>query len=141
MKELIKSEMISAMKSRNSNRLNIIRLINGKVNDALKLDENANLISVLDSMIKERNKSIEAFESAGRKDLAESERYEIKIISEFLPKRMTESEIKIVVNDVINELNATSMKDMGKVMGVVKEKLGDKAKPSDIANIVKSSLL
>jgi len=140
MKEKVKSEMISAMKSKNKERLNVLRLINGKLDDALKINEKSDLVSVLDSMVKERNKSIEAYVNGGREDLAETERFEMSVISEFLPKRMSVEEIGEVVSEAINQTGASTMKDMGKVMGVVKSKLGNSAKPSDIANVVKSKL-
>jgi uncharacterized protein YqeY len=140
MKEKVKSEMISAMKSKDKERLSILRLISAKLDEALKINEKAELVSVLDSMIKERNKSIEAYVNGGREDLAETERYEVGVINEFLPKRMSIEEIGEVVSEVITQTGASSMKDMGKVMGMVKGKLGNSAKPSDIANVVKSKL-
>ena len=141
MKDRIKSEMISSMKSKNKERLSVLRLINGKVTDFLKEGGSEdNLVSVLDSMIKERNKSIKAYVSGGREDLADVERVEISVISEFLPKRMSKDEITLIVNEVITSTGSSSMKDMGKVMGIVKSKCGDNAKPSDVAEVVKSLL-
>lgn len=140
MKETIKAEMISAMKNKNKERLNVLRLINGKITDALKEDENTNLISVLDSMVKERKKSIESYLSGGADDLAKQEEYEITVINEFLPKRMDILEIEKEAEKVIEETGASGMKDMGKVMGILKGKLGDKANAGDIATAVKSKL-
>lgn len=140
MKENIKSEMISAMKSKNKERLSVLRLINGKITDALKEDENSNLVSVLDSMVKERKKSIESYLEGGAKDLAKQEEYEITVIDEFLPQRMDILEIEKQAEEVIKQTGASSMKDMGKVMGILKGKLGDSATPSDIATAVKSKL-
>lgn len=141
MKDVIKTEMVKAMKSKDTQRLGVIRLINGKVNDYIKeTGTEDNVVSVLDSMIKERNKSITAYNEAGRKDLADVEQYEIDVISEFLPKRMSVDEITLVANNVITEMGASSMKDMGKVIGNLKGKLGDSATPSDIAMVVKKLL-
>jgi len=140
MKEAIKKEMISAMKSKNKERLSVIRLINGKITDALKEDENTNLVSVLDSMVKERNKSIESYLEGGAEELAKQEEYEITVINEFLPQRMDILEIEKEAEEVIKQTGASSMRDMGKVMGILKGKLGDTATPSDIATAVKSKL-
>ena len=139
MLEKIKAEMISSMKSKEKERLSILRLINAKLNEAVK-NNNENLVSVLDSMVKERNKSITSYIDGDREDLAEQERYEISVITEFLPKRMSIEEINLVVNEVISQIGSSSIKDMGKVMGQVKAKLGDSAKPSDIASVIKSKL-
>lgn len=141
MKDIIKSEMISAMKSKDKERLSILRLINGRVNDFIKEGgSEKDLVSILDSMVKERNKSIEAYLTGGREDLAETEKFEISVISEFLPKRMSKEEILSIVNDVVTQTGSSSMKDMGKVMGMVKSKCGENAKPSDIAEVIKSAL-
>jgi uncharacterized protein YqeY len=140
MQEKVKSEMISAMKSKDKERLSVLRLINGKLTDALKENSNADLVAVLDSMIKERNKSIAAYTEANRNDLADQEKFEVTIINEFLPKRMSVEDIQEVAKSVISELGASSMKDMGRVMGVLKGKLGNEAKPADIASVVKSEL-
>jgi len=140
MQEKVKSEMISAMKSKDKERLSVLRLINGKLTDALKENSNTDLVAVLDSMVKERNKSIEAYTEGGRNDLADQEKFEVTIINEFLPKRMSVEDIQEVAKTVISELGASSMKDMGRVMGVLKGKLGNNAKPADIASVVKSEL-
>lgn len=141
MKDIIKSEMVKAMKSKDTQRLGVIRLINGKVSDYIKENGSEdNVVSVLDSMVKERNKSISAYTEAGRSDLSEVEQYEIDVISEFLPKRMSIAEITIIANEVITQMGASSMKDMGRVIGNLKGTLGESATPSDIATVVKQIL-
>ena len=140
MKDIVKKEMISAMKSKDKERLNVLRLITGKLNDATKENPNADLVSILDGMVKERVKSIKAYEDANRLDLVEQEKYEVSVINEFLPKRMSIDEIRDVAKTVISDLGVTSMQDMGKVMGALKGRLGNDAKPADIANVVKSEL-
>lgn len=141
MKTRVRKEMMEAMKNKNSERKSVLSLIVAKLTEAEKeAGKQPDEVSVLDSMVKERNKSIEAYISAGRKDLADKEQYEIDVISEFLPKRMSLEEIELVANSAIILTNATSLKDMGRVVGLIKKECGDSAKPSDIAQVVKSLL-
>jgi len=143
MQEIIKSEMVKAMKSKDKDRLSIIRLINGKVTEFLKENPEASddrLISVLDAMVKERNKTIEIYLKADESEKADRESYEISVITEFLPKRMSIDELSVVVKTVIEKTEATSMRDMGKVMGMVKQTTQGAANPSDIASVVKELL-
>jgi len=143
MQEIIKSEMVKAMKSKDKDRLSIIRLINGKVTEFLKGNTEASddkLIPILDAMVKERNKTIEIYLKADESEKADSESYEISVISEFLPKRMSIEELSVVVKTVIEKTDATSMRDMGKVMGIVKQTTQGAANPSDIASVVKKLL-
>ena len=143
MQEIIKSEMVKAMKSKDKDRLSIIRLINGKVTEFLKENPEASddrLISVLDAMVKERNKTIEIYLKADESEKADRESYEISVITEFLPKRMSIDELSVVVKTVIEKTEATSMRDMGKVMGMVKQTTHGAANPSDIASVVKELL-
>lgn len=141
MKNVIKDEMVKSMKSKNSQRLGVIRLINGKVSDYIKeKGSEDNVISVLDSMVKERNGSISEYIKAGRTDLADVEQYEIDIISEFLPKRLSLEEISVFAKEVIETVGATEQKHMGKVLGPLRKQLGDTAKSSDISQVVKQLL-
>lgn len=139
----IKKEMISAMKSKDKNRLNILRLINGKITEYIKDNPNYvedSLINVLDSMVKERKKTIEIYTKANEIDRADDENYEISVISEFLPKRMSLDEIHLVIQNIITNTNAKSMKDMGKVMGIAKKEFGTNADPSEVAKTIKKIL-
>ena len=142
MKEIITTEMKTAMKSGDKERLNVLRLINGKMTEYLKEGgDESGTVAVLDSMIKERNKSIKAYLEGNRRDLADQEQYEINVISEFLPKRMTAEQIQEIVNSVIESTGAFSIKSMGMVMKEVKSITGDSAKPSDVAAIIKKTLM
>ena len=142
MVDKIKTELVKAMKEKNSERLSVLRMIKTSVNNYLidNPGKEDNLVSVLDSMVKQRNQAKEQYLKGNREDLAENEFYEISVISEFLPKRMDVSEIEIEAKEVIESVNASSMKDMGKVMGILKNKLGENAKPSDISQVVKTLL-
>ena len=143
MKNLVKSEMITAMKAKNKERLSIIRLINGKLTEVEKLNPEATeamYVTALDSMVKERGKSIEAYMSGNNSVAANAERYEITVIEEFLPKRISIEELETEAKVFIESTNASSMKDMGKVIGLMKNKFGNSAKPADIALVVKKLL-
>tara|TARA_R110000772_G_scaffold20466_2_gene56790 strand:- start:86887 stop:87312 length:426 start_codon:yes stop_codon:yes gene_type:complete len=141
MKTKIKNELVLAMKAKNKERISTLRLMTVKIDEKIReTNSDKDLVAVLDSMIKERLKTIELCGEA-RPDMAEAEQREIEVISEFLPKRMNLDEIKVVVNGAIETLNASTIRDMGKVIGFVKNECGDTAKPSDIAQVVKSCLV
>lgn len=143
-RERVKSEMINSMKEKNKNRTSILRLINNKLNEVAKNNGDSlsedQIVSALDSMVKEREKSIIEYRKGGAESLAQGEIYEIETINGFLPERMGLDELESVCESTIEELGATSMRDMGKVIGKLKSTLGAKAKPQDIAKIVKEKL-
>ena len=91
-------------------------------------------------MIKQRNESCEVYEKAGRKELLENEKKEIEVISIFLPKQLGEEETKKICQDTIKSVGATSMKDMGKIMGVLKSKHSDSLDFSKVSSILKELL-
>ena len=98
------------------------------------------IISILKKMTKQRNDSCEAYKKAGRDDLLKKEKDEIAIINNFLPKQMSEEETKNLCKKVISDLGATSMKDMGKVIGELKKNHGDVLDFSKVSNLVKDIL-
>ena len=91
-------------------------------------------------MIKQRNESCEVYEKAGRTELLENEKKEIAVISLFLPKQLSEEDTKKICQEIIKTVGATSMKDMGKVMGVLKSTLAGKADMGQVSKIVKDQL-
>ena len=91
-------------------------------------------------MIKQRNESCEVYEKAGRKELLENEKKEITVISTFLPKQLSEEETKKICKETINSVGATSMKDMGKIMGALKSKHADSLDFSKVSTILKGLL-
>ena len=91
-------------------------------------------------MIKQRNESCEVYEKAGRTELLENEKKEIAVISLFLPKQLSEEDTKKICQDIIKTVGATSMKDMGKVMGVLKSKHADTLDFSKVSSIIKGLL-
>lgn len=140
----IKDDMKTAMKGGDKFRLGVIRLILAaikqvEVDERISVD-NDRAILVLDKMLKQRRESIRQFTDAGRLDLAEAEEAEAKIIQEFLPQALTESEIDALIKDAIAESGAESIKDMGKVMGLLKTKMQGRADMSAVGNKIKAAL-
>ena len=144
LKSSIKKEVIVSMKSGDKFRTTTLRLIVSSIQSEeinLKSDlSDDQCIQILEKMIKQRKDSISQFEAANRSELADKEREEIKTIQEFMPEQMSESEISEIVVKVILELQADSMKDMGKVMSKLKEITAGKADAGLISQVVKKSL-
>ena len=122
-------ELKAAMRAKDAERLATLRLINAAIKDreiAARSDANvqelddADLIAVLTRMVKQRRDSARAYEEAARLDLAEKELAEIAVIESFLPRQLSEDEMKAAIDDVIARLGATSVRDIGKVMGALK---------------------
>jgi uncharacterized protein YqeY len=140
----LKSEMKAAMKSRQKERLGVIRLILSatkqvEVDERIELDD-ARVIAVLDKMLKQRRESIKQYRDANRVDLAEIEEAEILVIQDFLPKALTEDEITEIVQAAISESSASSIKDMGKVMGIVRSKMIGRADMAVVSTKIKALL-
>jgi len=119
------------MKARETERLAAMRLMlaavkQREVDERVTLDD-AGVVSVVEKMIKQRRDSIEQYEKAARKDLADREKYEISVIQAYLPQQLSQAEIEAAIAEAIAATGAKSPADMGKVMGVVKPKLAGKA--------------
>ena len=150
MRKKINLELNLAMKSQNKLRLSTLRLINAAIKDrdiSVRSDEGASGVSdevimeILMQMIKQRNESITHYEEAGRLELAEKENSEIQIIKEFLPKQLSEGEVIEAINNAISQENASSIRDMGKVIGRLKKEYAGKMDFSKVAPNVKEKLL
>jgi len=144
LKKQIQDAVISAMKSGEKERLKIVRLITSsmkqvEVDDRIELDD-ARIIAILDKMVKQRRESISQFKTAGRDDLVKQESFEIDIIQEFLPQALSEEEVDAIVNQAIETTGASSIKDMGKVMGLVKPQIIGRADMGEISGRIKSLL-
>ena len=144
LKKQIQDAVISAMKSGEKERLKIVRLITSsmkqvEVDDRIELDD-ARIIAILDKMVKQRRESISQFKTAGRDDLVKQESFEIDIIQEFLPQALSEEELDSIVNQAIETTGASSIKDMGKVMGLVKPQIIGRADMGEISGRIKSLL-
>jgi len=147
-KQSILDELKTAMKQKKPDRLRVLRSLKAKILEkeiSERKDGEAELsdqqvVEVLMKAAKQRKESIEQFDEGDRKDLADKERAELEIIEEFLPRMMSEEEVRAEVKKEIEKLGASSMADMGKVMGVMMGKLKGKAEGSVVSSIVKEEL-
>ncbi len=114
-------------------------MIAKKIRDKQTLPDN-DLILLLKKMVKQRNDSCDAYRKGGRNELLENEMSEIKIINEFLPKQLSEEETKQICLDTIKTVGASSVKDMGKVMGALKKQYSDVLDFSKVSKIIKDNL-
>ncbi len=140
----ILDSVIIAMKSGEKERLKIIRLMTSamkqiEVDERIELDD-ARIIAILDKMVKQRRESISQFKTAGRDDLVKQENYEIDIIQEFLPQALSEEEVDAIVTQAIEQTGASSIKDMGKVMGLVRPQIIGRADMGEVSGRIKSTL-
>ncbi len=140
----IQGAAISAMKAGEKERLKTIRLMTSamkqiEIDERIELDD-ARIIAILDKMVKQRRESISQFKTAGRDDLIKQEVYEIDIIQEFLPQALSEDEIDAIVNQAIEQTSASSIKDMGKVMGLVRPQIIGRADMGEVSGRIKSLL-
>jgi uncharacterized protein YqeY len=138
------TDMKSSMKSGDKQRLGVVRMMLAavkqiEVDERIELDD-TRVLAVLDKMVKQRRESIAHYRDAGRDDLIAIEQAEIDIIQEYLPEALTEAEINDLVDRSIAETGAASMKDMGKLMGVLKPQLQGRADMGKVSQLVKSRL-
>ena len=136
--------MKSSMKSGNKERLGVIRLMLSalkqiEVDERIDLDDDR-ITAVVDKMAKQRRESIEQFDKAGRDDLTAIEQAELEILLEFLPEALSEAEINDLVEQSITTTGASSMKDMGKLMGILKPQLQGRADMGKVSQLIKSRL-
>ena len=144
LKPLIKEASVRSLKEGNKEITMVLRLIlaefqKEEISQGSDLNNNDEL-SLLQKMIKQRNDSIKQYNDAGRNELAEKEQKEIEIIQDFLPEQINEDELLKLAKETINDLSANSMKDMGNVMKVLKDKTSGQADPATISKIVKGLL-
>jgi uncharacterized protein YqeY len=144
LKAKLTDDMKSSMKGGNKDRLGVIRLILAAIKQ-IEVDERIDpdddrIITVLDKMAKQRRESISQFSNAGRDDLIAIEEAELVIIQEFLPAALSESEINDLVEQSINATGAETIKDMGKVMGILKPQLQGRADMGQVSQLIKSRL-
>ena len=144
LKPLIKEASVRSLKEGNKEITMVLRLIlaefqKEEISQGSDLNNNDEL-SLLQKMIKQRNDSIKQYNDAGRNELAEKEQKEIEIIQNFLPEQINEEELLKLAKETINDLSANSMKDMGNVMKVLKDKTSGQADPATISKIVKGLL-
>ena len=108
--------------------------------DSKEPADDSKVLQIINKMIKQRMDSIDQFDAGGRSDLAEKEREEVSVLSKYKPKQLTEEEIVSIVEKAINETQANSMQDIGKVMGILKSSIAGKADMGIVSKIVKDKL-
>ncbi len=144
----IEDKLNEALKNKDKNVFPTLRLVVSAIKDALiasrtkdKKDlSDGDIIGILKKMVKQRNDSCEAYKKAGRKDLLDAETKEIEVISLFLPKQLGQEDTKKICEEVVKKVGASSIKDMGKVMGELKSKHGDVLDFSKVSSIIKEIL-
>ena len=144
LKDQITEDMKTAMRAKDSERLGTIRLLlaackQKEVDERVVLDDAA-VVAIVDKLIKQRKDSIEAFQKAERKDLADKEAAELVVLQAYLPARLSLEEVTAAVKAIVVKLGATGPGDMGKVMGAVKAQLAGKADMGQVSAAVKAAL-
>ena len=136
--------MKSAMRSKDSLRLGTIRLLLAAIKQK-EVDErvelvDADIISIIDKMLKQRRDSIDAFNKAGRKDLVEKEEFEVNVLQGYMPQQLSEKEVEEIIIDAIQSAGANSMRDMGAIMNILKPMLAGKTNMGDVSKKIKTKL-
>ncbi len=144
LKASISEDMKTAMRAKDSARLGTIRLLQSaikqrEVDERIELQD-ADVIAVIEKMLKQRRDSIAAFESANRIDLADIEKYEVTVLQTYMPKQLSDDELNQIITQVIADSGATGAKDMGKVVGLVKPLVAGVADMGKVSGLIKSRL-
>jgi uncharacterized protein YqeY len=144
LREQLNEDIKTAMKARDSERLNALRLLSAaakqrEVDERITLDDAA-LIAIVEKEIKKRRESIAQYEKGQRQDLADKEKFEISVIEAYLPQQLSPAEVDAIVAEALAATGAKSPADMGKVMGVLKPKLAGKADMGKVSAMVKAKL-
>ena len=145
MKQKITDDMKNAMRAGDKQRLGTIRLILAalkqiEVDERLDNMSDDRVIATLDKMAKQRRESIEQYEKAGRDDLADVEKAELAIIQEYLPAALSDEEINSMIEKAVADTGASSIKDMGKVMGILKPQMQGRADMGKVSGLIKAKL-
>ncbi len=144
LKERITDDMKSAMRSGEKERLGVIRMITAaikqrEVDERISLDD-AQVLSVLEKMIKQRKESVEQFKAGSRQDLVDKESAEIILLQGYMPSPLSAAELDALIEDAVAASGATSIKDMGKVMGIIKTKAQGRADMGAVGAKIKAKL-
>jgi uncharacterized protein YqeY len=144
LKNKITEDMKTAMRAKETSRLGTIRLLlaamkQKEVDERVELSD-ADVLSIIEKMLKQRRESIAQFEKAGRQDLADTEKAEIAVLSAYLPQQMSEAEVAGAIAAAIQESGAAGPKDMGKVMGLLKSRLAGRTDMGKLSGLVKAKL-
>lgn len=144
LKARIQEDMKTAMKAHDSRKLGVIRLLMAaikqrEVDERITLDQ-TQILAVIDKMLKQRQDSANQFQNAGRMDLADQENFEILVLQEYLPPALNEGEITAIIAETMERLNATSIKDMGRVMNELRPQLQGRADMAVVSQLLKQKL-
>lgn len=144
LRDRITEDMKSAMRAKETARLSAIRLLlaaikQKEVDERITLDD-GQVSAVIEKLLKQRKDSISQYDAAGRKDLADAERFEAELLTAYLPERSSLAEMSAAIDQAIEETQSKSPADMGKVMGVVKVKLAGRADMGEVSKLIKLKL-
>ena len=144
LKDTIIEDTKTAMRNKDASTLGTLRLLQAaikqkEIDDRITLDD-AGIVTVLQKMLKQRQDSIEAFRQANRQDLLDKEEMEVKVLNQYMPQQLSNDEITEIIDAAISDTFASGMQDMGKVMGIVKEKIAGRANMAEVSQIIKSRL-
>lgn len=143
-KERVDGAVKDAMRARDKQRVGALRMISAEfkrveVDERIELDDQR-CLAILDKMTKQRRDSLAQYESAGRQDLVDQEQFELDLIAGFMPEALSDDELDSLVAASIDEAGATSMKDMGQVMGILKPQVQGRADMGEVSKLVKRAL-
>jgi len=144
LKDRITEDMKAAMRARDRARLSAIRLLlaamkQQEVDERIQLGD-ADVLGIIEKLMKQRRESLSQFEAAGRHDLADAEKFELQVLSAYLPRQMSDAEIAAAVDAALSESGAAGVKEMGKVMGVLKPRLAGRADMGKVSALVRARL-
>jgi len=145
LKERITEDMKAAMRAKDSERLSVVRLLlaaikQREVDERIVLSD-ADIVAVIEKMLKQRRDSISQFQAGGRQDLVDQEQFEVKVLGAYMPQQLTEQDIEQAVDAVITAAGAKSAQDMGKVMAALKPQLAGRADMAKVSALVKARLV
>ena len=145
MKKKLMQDLKEAMKNKDKVKKSVVTMLRSEIKQ-IEVDERTEvgeerIMDIIASQIKTKRKAIEGFAEGGREDLVEEAEKEIEYLQEYLPKQLTDDELKAIIMETIETVGASSMKDMGKVMGIVNPKVKGRAESSKVAAIVKDELM
>ena len=143
-KQTISEDMKTFMRAKDTARLGAVSLLHASIKQK-EVDERIELsddqvLTVIQKMLKQRKDSIEAYQKANRQDLIDQEQLEIDVLTKYMPEPLTDGEVRTIIDEVIAEVNATDMKDMGKVVGVLKSKIAGRADMGQVSKTVREKL-
>lgn len=144
LKDKLQQDMKAAMRAGEKRNLAVIRLINAaikqrEVDERIELDDDQ-VTAAIDKMTKQRRESIEQYEKAGRDDLADQEKFELEVLKTYLPEQLDEAQIDAMIEAAVTATGASSIKDMGKIMGQLKPKLAGRADMGAVSGKIKARL-